>query len=102
MAESHFILVEYEDGDSFATTSPFEIAAAIRHLVGEVEAAKPTTAGKLLIKTKNQDRADILLKQDLFLEKKADFSYHKTSSSRRKLTSATQTSSTQSTRTRAP
>lgn len=76
-----FVLIAFEDEATFAHTSPFKIAAELRRLVGEVAAAKPTAAGKLLITTRNSKQTEELLKQSSFLGKGADFSFpdHKNS-----------------------
>ena len=68
------IKILYQDGSSFEHTSPFEIAASLRHLIGEVVSARPTVTGALLIKLKNPEQAAILLQQDQFLSKPATFS----------------------------
>ena len=61
MAESQFVLLTSQDGEDFRTTNPFTIAEEIRRLVGDVYQAKPTGSGKLLIQTKTQQQADVLL-----------------------------------------
>ena len=75
MDEGEYVLVSYEDGTSLATTSPFAIAAEIRRMVGEIYTAKPTASGKLQILTKTSDQTETLLKQSLFLEKRASFTF---------------------------
>ena len=54
----------YQDRTSFSTANPFKIAAEIRRLVGEIEAAPPTASGKLINKTNDKHQAEVLLKQD--------------------------------------
>ena len=68
------VKIAYQDGSSFATVSPFDIAAALRQLVGDVDAAKPTSTGVLCIQTRNGEQVKTLLQQDRFLDKPAKFS----------------------------
>ena len=71
MGESGRVLITFANGESFETTNPFTIAAEIRRLVGEVEAAKPDAKGSLIITTKNSKQTETLLQQKRFLEKEA-------------------------------
>ena len=71
--DEQYVLISYEDGATLAYTSPFKIAAELRRLVGEVVAAKPTAAGKLLVTTRSNKQTEELLKQSLFLERSLQF-----------------------------
>ena len=63
------VLITDSGGRPFGTANPFRIAADIRQLLGEVDEAKPTQAGGLLITTKNAEQADALLQLNTFLER---------------------------------
>ena len=69
MDEGATILVFFRDGEDFATTNPFKIAAEIRRLVGEIEAARPDSKGNLLVTTKTRRQTETLLEQDRFMDR---------------------------------
>ena len=70
-----YVVLSFADGTSLANTNPFSIAAELRRLVGDVEAAKPTSTGHLRIKTKTKNQALKLLAQDRFMDRPASFDY---------------------------
>ena len=71
MDEGGRVLASFANGDTFERTNPFTIAAEIRRLVGEVEAARPDAKGNLMLTTKNRRQTEILLQQTHFLNKEA-------------------------------
>ena len=73
MDEGGRILLSLTNGKDFKIANTFRIAAEIRRLVGEVEAARPDAKGNLVITTKNQQQTEILLQQDRFLDQEAYF-----------------------------
>ena len=73
MDEGARVTVSYANGDTFTNTSPFLIAAEIRRLVGEVEAARPNAKGNLQITTRNRQQTEALLHLTEFLNKEAEF-----------------------------
>ena len=67
-------LIADSGGHPFGTANPFRIAAEIRQLIGQVDEAKSTQAGGLMITTKNAEQADALLQLNTFLERRVDVS----------------------------
>ena len=63
------IELRFEDGSSFSGVSPFRIADDIRAAIGEVEAAKPTSSGTLLVTAKDTDQAYRILQLDRLIER---------------------------------
>ena len=70
-----FVTIEYEDGTSLETTNPFNIATELRRMVGDVDEARPTASGKLVVKTKSRAQTELLLQQDQFLGRRAVCSF---------------------------
>ena len=75
MDDPQYVVLSFGDGSRLTTTNPFTIADELRRLIGEVESAKPTSSGNLLIKTKTRQQALTLMGQDRFLDKPATFEH---------------------------
>ena len=67
------VTITFDDKSSFKTVNPFDIAAELRRIVGEVQKASPTTAGSLLVSPVSQLQTDTLLLQKDFMGKPAKF-----------------------------
>ena len=64
------IALRYQDGRSFSGVSPFKIAEELRTKIGEVEAAKPSRCGDLLITAFDPEQGHKILQLGIFLEAK--------------------------------
>ena len=67
------VILKYRDGTSLLTANPFKIADEIRCLVGDVEGAKPSNAGALVIQAASEAQVDQLLRITEFLGRSASF-----------------------------
>ena len=67
------VILKYRDGTSLLTANPFKIADEIRRLVGDIEEAKPSAAGALVIQAASEAQVEDFLKITEFLGRSASF-----------------------------
>ena len=61
------VIIRRQDGGSYAEANPFRIACEIRAKIGDVQSAKPTASGALLVEVFSNEQAQELGKTQEFL-----------------------------------
>ena len=67
------VVLKLGDGTSLLTANPFRVADELRQLVGEIEGAKPSASGALVIQAATQEQVDVLVNTRTFMGKPASF-----------------------------